>query len=351
MTLGRSQTIERERRWARPAASLGLLSVFLLVGSLFVQSDAFQGDTTADQLAALDDEGGNYMLAAAMRALGFALMAVPLVYVFEAARARSERVRAPMIGFLVIGPLLFAAQVIIGGFAQLELAEEFVDRSAAAPEVTYSQLADDLDRDPDSIEEVTIYEGEEAVDVDPLKGEVFTVEVAESRAEDLEQDLERANVDVELSEEGTAGDVLAQDITDSSDIGGASRTLLFPALLGLIVAIFYTSLQAMRVGLLTRFFGTLGMAMSVSVLFLGLLGLILYMAALSLLIVGRFPGGRPPAWEAGTAIPWLRPGEGPADPARDDDEIDGDDDEASGGANPNAARRERARKKKRKRRQ
>ena len=74
----------------------------------------------------------------------------------------------------------------------------------------------------------------------------------------------------------------------------------------------YTPLQAVRAGLLTRFFGTLGMALGVSIILLGPPGtllLALWIGGLGLLFVGRTPGGRPPAWEAGQAIPWLRPGE------------------------------------------
>jgi hypothetical protein len=40
-----------------------------------------------------------------------------------------------------------------------------------------------------------------------------------------------------------------------------------------------------------------------------LLGILLWSAWLGLLVVGRVPGGRPPAWDAGEAIPWLKPGE------------------------------------------
>jgi hypothetical protein len=33
---------------------------------------------------------------------------------------------------------------------------------------------------------------------------------------------------------------------------------------------------------------------------------------LGLVFVGRVPGGRPPAWDAGEAVPLQRPGEAPA---------------------------------------
>jgi len=81
----------------------------------------------------------------------------------------------------------------------------------------------------------------------------------------------------------------------------------------MIIGMVYVSLQALRVGLLTRFFGTLGMALGVSLILLppapALLAL--WFGYFGLLVVDRAPGGRPPAWEAGEAIPLPRPGEEP----------------------------------------
>jgi hypothetical protein len=68
------------------------------------------------------------------------------------------------------------------------------------------------------------------------------------------------------------------------------------------------SLNAMRVGLLTRFMGILGMI--VGALFVIPLGSNLpivqcfWLIAISFLIANRWPNGRPPAWETGRAQPW-----------------------------------------------
>lgn len=78
--------------------------------------------------------------------------------------------------------------------------------------------------------------------------------------------------------------------------------------LGFAVAMAYTSLQAMKAGLLTRFWGSLGSALGVvSILFFQFA--LLWFIYLGLMVVGWVPGGRPPAWAAGRAIPWPRPGE------------------------------------------
>jgi hypothetical protein len=103
----------------------------------------------------------------------------------------------------------------------------------------------------------------------------------------------------------------AEDLIQERATFDASQGFTFAGTLGLVVAVVYVSLHAMRTGLLTRFWGSLGMALGVSVLFLGFLGLLVYILALGLLIAGWWVGGRPAAWETGTAVPWLRPGEEP----------------------------------------
>jgi hypothetical protein len=77
--------------------------------------------------------------------------------------------------------------------------------------------------------------------------------------------------------------------------------------LGLGFAFVLLCLNAMRVGLLTRFMGILGLIVGVTfVLPLDQQGIIrvFWLAALGVLILGRWPGGAPKAWETGEAKPW-----------------------------------------------
>ena len=65
----------------------------------------------------------------------------------------------------------------------------------------------------------------------------------------------------------------------------------------------------MRTGLLGRFWASLGMALGVTVL-LGIILLpMIWFIYIGLLFMGWVPGGRPPAWAAGEAVPWPTPGE------------------------------------------
>jgi hypothetical protein len=76
----------------------------------------------------------------------------------------------------------------------------------------------------------------------------------------------------------------------------------------LAVGLVLTSLNAMRVGLLTRFMGYLGIFTGVLVLFpIGSPVPIVqgfWLVALAYLFTGRWPSGLPPAWQTGKSEPW-----------------------------------------------
>ncbi|MGI9020953.1 MAG: hypothetical protein ACR2G3_09625 [Solirubrobacterales bacterium] len=151
----------------------------------------------------------------------------------------------------------------------------------------------------------------------------------------------------------------ADDLVREQVTTGLSAGFGLAGIVALVFGVIYTALWAMRVGLVTRFFGTFGMALGASLPLFGatfsLLALMFWIAWLGLIYIGKVPGGPAPAWAAGEAVPWPKPGEAQPAPERDIDaeaselfadaeEVDADSD------NPNAARRERAKRRKRKRR-
>lgn len=90
--------------------------------------------------------------------------------------------------------------------------------------------------------------------------------------------------------------------------------------LGLAIGVVVTMLNAMRVGLVTRFVGVVGIV--VAVLFVLPLGQslpiipALWLVALGVLYLGRWPNGDPPAWAAGEARAWQPMAEARADRER-----------------------------------
>jgi hypothetical protein len=91
------------------------------------------------------------------------------------------------------------------------------------------------------------------------------------------------------------------------NVGGQYLALL--AALALMAGMVATASGAMRVGLLTRWMGMLGI-FSAILIFLPIGGATLeivpsfWMVALGILYLGRWPNGDPPAWAAGEARPW-----------------------------------------------
>ena len=127
----------------------------------------------------------------------------------------------------------------------------------------------------------------------------------------------------------------AQDIRAEASLQPLATGFVLGGALGFAVGLGYACLHAMRTGLLTRFWGSLGMALGVVsfVIPFMLFFLLIWFIYLALLISGRMPSGRPPAWAEGRAIPWPTPGEraaegleGPLDPDDEpDDSVDGSD--------------------------
>ena len=97
----------------------------------------------------------------------------------------------------------------------------------------------------------------------------------------------------------------------AQDLGGAGPALVALATAGTVgVAFLFVMLplRARRVGLLTPFMGILGALAGALVVFqlAGVSAVVqaFWLGALGVLFLGRWPGGRGPAWETGEAEPW-----------------------------------------------
>jgi hypothetical protein len=104
----------------------------------------------------------------------------------------------------------------------------------------------------------------------------------------------------------------ARDVDDAAEDAiregrsAAVEGTVYGGSIALAFAFVMISLNAMRVGLLSRFMGILGIFVGILLVIpLGVQILQLFwFAALGLLFLNRWPGGRGPAWESGTAEPW-----------------------------------------------
>ena len=112
------------------------------------------------------------------------------------------------------------------------------------------------------------------------------------------------------------------------------------------------AVTAMRVGLLTRFLGYLGVISAV-LFVIPLVPVpivqVYWLGALAMLFAGRSPSGTPPAWQSGEAMPWPSPAEMREQRVRDAEARRGGDDDVleSSVAEPESATTVKRKKRKR----
>ena len=124
------------------------------------------------------------------------------------------------------------------------------------------------------------------------------------------------------------------DLVTGDSIYGVAGGLVLAGRLGLGIGLVYTCLWAMRTGLLTRFMGTLGMAVGAATVIFGPAFATIYILGLGFVIMGWVPGGKPRAWETGEAIPWPKPGEQQAPGPDPEEPVEGRADEIFPDAEP-----------------
>ena len=358
--------IERERRWALPTAIAAILGALLVLASLVMQEGANVPTTgpTTEQLRSFHDHAGALVGSGVLGAIGLLLILAPLLYLYNAARGRNPRRRDPSgargaVGvaswiavFVVLGPVLSAAQSVVGAAAGATVASDFVS-APPVPEASYRAFQTELSKQPDSIHKITLYPNSDALDVEHTDGTFTFTNYPTNDESKIKAEIDKQKVSSDSSSDGGPGDAYAQKLIQDSTGETISTILLFAGSLFMVVALIEVPLQAMRVGLLRRGVAALGMALGVAFILLGKFGLVanmLWFLYLGLLVVGVAPGGRPPAWDAGISIPWPPPGEEPASPATGAPAVEGEATEVVAGDGERPARRERAKKRKRKRR-
>jgi hypothetical protein len=279
MDKSRAEIRGRESRWTVPVGLASIVGVILLVASRAINVG---GDGDAELLREAHAHGGSVLLSGLMQVLAFLLLAMPLVFLFRAVAARTDRVRPQLIGLVIAAPLFLAASSAVSIGLTNEAADSFA-AGDAKPDITVAEARDECveerkDDGVDSLED----------EYDPAQGET------------PQQACEQRKLDDDAASQANRDASLAP-LATGLGLAGA---------FGFVVALLYAGLWAMRTGLLTRFWGSLAMVAGVAFL-LGPLFLValVWFVYFGLLCLGIVPGGRPPAWEAGEAIPWPTPGE------------------------------------------
>lgn len=260
----KSQLLERERRWALIAGIASVAGVVLILASFGSSASAVRtASGLAENLTDIDADRTPLVIASIVQFIGWTLFAVPLVYLFKAITGRTDKVRRTLIGVLIVAPLFLGIGGLLGAGSVLQAATDFKD----VPQATIDSCVDDR--------------------VAESTGEPTDAEIADFRTGCADDEAEQVRNDASLS-----------SIETGFGLAG---------LLGFTISVVYVSLWAMRVGLLSRFWGSLGMALGAVFVFFTLFTLIWFIY-IGLLFAGWVPGGRPPAWASGEAMPWPKQG-------------------------------------------
>lgn len=262
-----------------PVGIATFVAVIVLIVSAVVISSV-NGSGEAELLEAAFEHSSSITISSVLEAIGFLILTAPLYFLFRAALNRSSgRMKSQLVGVIVVAPIFFAISGVLNGIATNEAADSY-NKGEAKSTLSAEKGAQECrneEREKGAKEFGEKYDS----GTSPLK-DCEATEQEESKAENA---LSEASLRDPATGFGLAGRI------------------------GLAVALVYSCLWAMRVGLLSRFWGSLGMALGVAALLLLVQFSLIFFIYFGLLLIGKLPGGRPPAWAAGEAVPWPTPGE------------------------------------------
>ena len=279
MATARRQIVAWETRFFPPVGLATFVAVALIIASSFVAGSITQNGHASDLLTSAHEQGTALFAYSGMQAVGYLLLLAPLYFLFRATAARSDRVRRVIIVVVVAAPICFAISTILTGVVTGGAADTYVNK-----EVTATMPADEAAKE-------------------------CREELDDKGQEDFAKEWDEGKTPLADCESTEIADDTAENAISAEGLHGASIGFELVSRLALAISLLYLGLFGMRVGLLTRFWGSLGMALGVAALLLAPIFSMIFFIYFAVLAFGKLPGGRPPAWAAGEAVPWLSPGE------------------------------------------
>ena len=306
--MSKEQILERERRWALLAGIASVAAVALILVSFGASASGVRTAAgVADRLLDVDSNRSALVIASIVQAIGWFMLAIPLVYLFQAASARSAQVRRGLLGLIIVAPIFLGLGGLLSTVSVLDAATEFKNVPAS---------------------EIAKCVGEKQAEGESTGGEPAVTATGPEGSAPAGTEPDATNADsgaVSTTDQiEECRDDAARDARAESSMSGIETGLGLAGLLGFTIAVVYCALWGMRTGLLTRFWGSLGMALGAVFVFFTLFTLVWFIY-IGLLFAGWVPGGRPPAWASGEAMPWPkgrprgRGDEGESDPDPDPD--------------------------------
>jgi hypothetical protein len=250
-----------EARWAGPAALAAFAAALTLIAGtgllLSIPDDRARVESRPDFLLSVNDSPGSLIAAVGLQAAAALCLIGAFLYLFRATVHRGPEIPRWFVYLVVLGPAMYAVAQVLGATVQVDVAEQFADQSYSFPDA-------DPNEDP-NLRECPAIRGD----------------LGDACAEELLRD-------------NSNGAAVALGLA-----GSVATAFLFVML----------PLRARRVGLVSPFMSILGVIAGVLFVLPLLPGVpvvlqAFWLGALGLLYLGRWPGGRGPAWESGTAEPW-----------------------------------------------
>lgn len=239
-----------EERAGKPAALAAFAAALLsFTAGIYLQIALADREDGADGLlAAADKEPSDFIVAGVLQVTGVLLLIPVLLYLYRATRYRRKELNPGAAYLMVLGAITLAIVTMARQFQLIDIAKDFFPFDV-----------------PDNASE--------------LRGD----EYAEA-------------VNPEKAAEEEIRDALSPAL-QGVGVGGS---------IALAFGVIMISMNAMRAGLLSRFMGILGVI--IGVLYVIPIGVqilqLFWLGGLGLLFMGRWPGGRGPAWQTGEAMVW-----------------------------------------------
>lgn len=263
--MSKTDQLEWEARLRLPAA-LAAFGAALLALLGFVVTRSIYEDRPGvlagpDGLLSINESPGVLIAGSAIGAVATLLLGFVFFYLFRATLQRTPTLPRWFVYLIIAGPPLYAVAQVVGALDQIDLAETFADRSYSFEDAN-PQDSPDLTQCP------------------AIRGDLGDA----------------------------CADELAQDSRQSPN-----PVLIFLSLVGPILVAFLfvmLPLRARRAGLLSPFMSILGVLCGILLVLPVLPPVILqafWLGAIGALFLGKWPGGRGPAWETGEADPWPSP--------------------------------------------
>ncbi|HEY6774902.1 MAG TPA: hypothetical protein VI122_00145 [Thermoleophilaceae bacterium] len=254
--------LQWEARWARPAALAAFAAGLMLVAGTGLLLSIPQNRPAIVQsrpnfLLSVNDSPGSLIAAVGLQAAAALCLIFAFYYLFRATIHRSPQIPRWFVYLVFLGPAMYAVAQVIGVFTQIDVAETFADGSYSFP------------------------------DADPS---------------------DTPNLRQCPAIRGDLGDACAEELLRNNSNGGAVAL----GLAGSVATAFLfvmLPLRARRAGLMSPFMSILGVIAGILFVLPLLPGVptvlqAFWLGALGLLYLGRWPGGRGPAWESGEEEPW-----------------------------------------------